>query len=114
MTGQQRPTVLAFDYGLRRIGVAVGTGTHLVSGGLSYLRGDGFSGWYFDAHAVLVRPGLVGGVLAPGVGFGASVGWDFRAIPWLSVKTGVGLAYRTGLERGFNPVFFELNAGPVF
>ena len=24
MTGQQRPTVLAFDYGLRRIGVAVG------------------------------------------------------------------------------------------
>ena len=60
MTGQSRPTVLAFDYGLRRIGVAVGNVLTATAEPLDTVRAErGTPDWEaIAAHVNAWQPGV--------------------------------------------------------
>jgi hypothetical protein len=100
--------------GERSIRVGLGSGTHALSGGLSVAAPDMASGLYIDVHLAWVRPGVFGGEMARGVGFGTSAGYDFRPISWLSVKTGLGLAWSSANAGKVRPLVLDLALGPVF
>lgn len=94
-------------------GLAVGTGTHRVSGGVTLGGADNRGGWYVDLHVADVSAGAVSGIPSKihGIGAGATFGWDFRPAAWLSVKAGAGPGWNS--ERsGF--LTWDLNMGPVF
>jgi TolB-like protein len=96
----------------RGLKVALGTGTHALTGGLSF-GPSRKSGFYVDVHFAWAHTGIFGGELEPGVGFGATGGYDLRPISWLSIKGGVGLAYNTA-SKLTRPLMFDLAVGPVF
>lgn len=96
------------------LGFCVGTGTHLLTGGLSLSRASDTGGFYLDVHVALVRTGLLGRELAPGIGGGVAGGYDFRPLHFLSVKAGLALAWSSANLHSTVPAMFELNAGPVF
>lgn len=75
------------------VGFALGTGTHLLSGGLSFGASDGSGGFYVDLHMTWVKAGLIVDLLAPGFGLGATAGYDFRPVDWWSIKVGGGLGW---------------------
>ena len=102
----------------KHFGLAVGTGTYLVTGGFAFTFAETFarSGVYLDLHGALVRPGLVGPKVGSGVGAGATHGYDFRPEPWLSIKTGLGVGKNTASQPSDQArlLIFDLNLGVVF
>lgn len=92
--------------------VAAGTGTHLITSGIS-LGPTTTSGVYMDLHFVWSRVGLFGQALAPGYGFGATLGYDWRPVRGLSIKAGAGVAHNSA-NAVPRPLMFDLAVGPVF
>jgi len=101
------------------VGFAVGTGTHTVGGGLSFGSGDNSGGFYVDLHGVWVRSYLLE-LARPGIAGGLTLGWDWRFVPWLSVKTGVGAAVlfpeplALDMTRVKPGLVYDFAVGPVF
>ncbi len=94
------------------LGVAVGTGTHVLGGGFS-IGGPAWRGVYLDGQMVLLRANpLTGYSGGEGLCFGATVGWELRPMSWLSVKAGGGYAWNTA--KGGGGLLLDLMAGPVF
>jgi len=102
------------EYRSGLFGVALGTGTHVLGGGLTFGAASWTSvgGWYIDAHCVLVKS-LFLALSDVGVGFGATAGWDWRFVPWLSVKTGIGVAATRSVGNS-SPLVLDLAVGPVW
>jgi hypothetical protein len=97
-----------------RVGVSLGTGTHALGGGLSLLSTLADGGFYVDVHALLVRSYLVA-LRTTGTAAGVTAGWDWRLVPWLSIKTGVGLALLVPAAGGGTlGLAYDLAVGPVF
>ena len=106
-----------FEYHPGFIGVAIGTGTYAVSGGLSFAAREG--GPYLDVHAAWSKKGLLlfgDRELDSGVGVGATVGWDLRPVRWLSLKAGAGGVYNSATwnKPGARPLVLDLCGGVVF
>jgi len=102
------------EYRFGVVGLALGTGTHVLAGGLSFGPSANAGGWYVDVHAVLVRSLFVT-LSDSGVGAGITAGWDWRFVPWLSVKTGAGVAATMNGVRGQKlPLVIDVAAGPVW
>lgn len=79
------------------IGLHVGFGGYL-TGGLTFGGPSNRGGFYVDLHGAYGNPRkLYGGLesAASEKGFGGTLGWDFRPVPWLSLKLGAGAAYST-------------------
>lgn len=98
-----------YHHGL--LGFAMGSGSHLLTGGVSIARQEG--GPYLDMHGAWVRTGWIGEQLHPGFGAGATVGWDLR-IRRFSVKAGLGAAWRSADTTGSGPLVVDLCAGAVW
>jgi len=106
---------LGLEYRFGTVGLSVGTGTHVLGGGLALGASDNDGGWYVDLHAVWVRS-LVFPAMPTGVAGGFTAGWDWRPVPALSLKTGVGLTWNSAGAAGGGkvPLAFDLALGPVF
>lgn len=94
------------------VGIALGTGGYPVAGGLSFGRTAGQSGLYVDVHAVWTGSSLFVERARSGLSLGATVGYDLRPLPWLSIKAGLGGAYLLAEKRV--AIVADLAAGPVF
>ncbi len=94
MTGQQRPTVLAFDYGLRRIGVAVGNVVTATAEPLGTVRADrGSPDWDgIAAHVNAWQPGIAV------VGVPCNMDGSPGELTRQAERFAAGLAARFGLE----------------
>ena len=92
-------------------GLAVGTGTHLLSCGLTFGPPANEGGIYADLHFTRVSAGFFGTSTVDGIAFGATLGYDLRPLPWLSVKAGAGVVQNSAKAGSFT---WDLNVGPVF
>jgi len=110
---------VGLEYRRGWLGIAAGTGTNLLSGGAIAARPGG--GPYVAIHVVLARTGPLlmlapGRTVPPGVGFGATAGWDFRPVPQLSLRVGAGPSWNSATAPG-GPLrwfTFDGSVGPVF
>jgi len=106
---------VGFEYRPGPVAIAVGTGAYALSGGLSLAAGDGSGGWYGDLHGTWSRHGLVTKFSGSGWGAGVSAGYDFRPLPWLSFKTGLGAAYNSVKTANSRlPIVVDASVGLVF
>jgi hypothetical protein len=102
----------------KKFGLIVGTGAYLLTAGFSFSFAETFaqSGPYVDLHGTLVKPGLFSTAVGDGLGAGATVGYDFRPEPWLSLKAGIGGGYNKAAQPSdkTRPLIFDFNVGVVF
>ena len=102
----------------KHFGIAVGSGVYLVSGGFAFTFAETFaqSGPYLDLHGTLVRPGVFNTKVGDGYGLGATLGYDIRPEPWLSLKAGLGVGKNSASQPSDTArlLIFDLNVGVVF
>lgn len=92
--------------------LAVGSGAMpLAAGaGVSFAVGPGRA--YAEAHAVWIDSSFLTERVTPRRAYGATVGYDLRPLPFLSLKLGVGGAYEELAGRPWL-LAFDVAAGPV-
>ena len=93
-------------------GIALGTGNHQWSGGLTFGPRANAGGPYVDLQLVRIAPGLFGSITEAGTTVGATAGWDFRLARIVTVKAGIGAVYNAVDPTRFLTV--DLCAGVVF
>lgn len=97
------------------VGFVLGTGAYALGGGLSFGSLKNAGGFYGDLHVLWLQAGLIGASTPGGIGLGASVGWDWRPVRWLSIKTGLGAGWNSArMREGGIPLTVDLAIGPVF
>ena len=116
-TGQLGAGVEIHPWG-KHFGIAFGSGVYLLSGGFAFTFADTFaqSGPYLDLHGTVVRPGVFDVKVGDGYGVGATVGYDLRPEPWLSIKLGAGVGKNSASTPSDQDrlLVFDLNIGVVF
>jgi hypothetical protein len=93
--------------------VALGTGAMPLSVGAGASLPIGPGRAYAEAHAFWIGSSLLTERVASRAAFGATIGYDFRPVRFVSVKLGVGGGYEQLLSRPWR-LTFDAAVGPVF
>ncbi len=93
------------------LGLVIGSGAYPLAVGLSISSAAGRGGPYLDVHALWDGSSLFVTRESSRLGVGATVGWDFRPLPRLSLQAGLGGGY----DPFIGPLITgDLTAGVVF
>lgn len=98
-------------FGRRQVRLALGSGTHLVTGGLSFASPSG--GVYVDLHAAWQRLGVIGRSLEEGFGAGVTMGYELRpaAMKSLGLKLGTGIGWSSANAGTVRPLLLDVSVG---
>jgi hypothetical protein len=100
------------EWHFKRVALAVGVGSYLTGGvTIKPLGYDDHGGIYLDLH---VARSLIGTIKDTGVG--ATVGYDYRPVRWITLKAGLGGAWTTLAKDAphARPLVADLSGGLVF